>query len=111
MLTLALILFAIAALGGATMAVIHFRGNNPPLPLAALHGLLAASALVLLLLAVLQGVPEASVPSLVLFVIAALGGFFLLSIHLRKQRLPSPVVLIHGGVAVLAFLILLFSML
>jgi hypothetical protein len=111
MLTLAIVLFAVAAVGGATMAIIHFRGNNPPLPLAALHGVLAATALVILLLAVLQGVPGASMPSLILFVIAALGGFFLLSVHLRKQRLPSPVVLIHGGVAVLAFLILLFSVL
>lgn len=111
MLTLAIVLFAVAAAGGAAMAVIHFRGNNPPMPLAALHGALAATALVILLLAVLQGVPGASTPSLILFVIAAVGGFFLLSLHLRKQRLPSPVVLIHGGVAVLAFLTLLFSVL
>jgi uncharacterized membrane protein len=50
MLTLAIVLFAVAAVGGATMAIIHFRGNNPQLPLAALHGVLAATALANLLL-------------------------------------------------------------
>ena len=42
-----------------------------------------------------------------LFVVAALGGFFLVSYHLRGQRLPSPVVVIHALVAVAAFLLLL----
>jgi hypothetical protein len=45
--------------------------------------------------------------ALVIFVIAALGGFYLFSFHLRSQVLPSPVVLIHGGAAVLAFVLLL----
>jgi hypothetical protein len=40
-------------------------------------------------------------------VIAALGGFYLFSFHLRSQMLPSAVVLIHGGAAVLAFVLLL----
>ena len=42
-----------------------------------------------------------------LFVIAALGGFYLFSHQLRERRLPSGVVLIHGGAAVAAFLLLL----
>ena len=38
--------------------------------------------------------------------VAALGGFLLFAFHLQNKRLPSPVVLIHGAVAVAAFVLL-----
>ena len=110
MLLWATILFAIAALGGATLSTLHFRGRTPlPMPLALLHGLLAASALVLLVVAALTlpGFGGLGLAALVIFVIAALGGFYMFSFHLRGQPLPSPVVLIHGGAAVLGFVLLL----
>lgn len=109
MLTVAAVLFAIAALGGLTMAYIHFKQNrNPPGALAALHGILGASGLLVLLWAVMQsGAAGAIAWALGLFVAAALGGFYLVSFHIRGLRLPSPVVLIHGAVAVVAFLLLL----
>jgi len=47
------------------------------------------------------------IASLGLFVVAALGGFALFSFHLRRQPLPTPVVFIHGLVAVVAFVLLL----
>ena len=90
------------------VAIMHFRGKDRPFPLAILHGLLAASGLVLLLLAVTGGAaPENAKLALILFVVAALGGFLRFAYHLQKKRLPSAVVVIHGGVAVAAFLILL----
>ena len=109
MLITAAVLFAIAALGGLAMAYIHFKQDrNPPGALAALHGILAATALVILLWAVVQtGAGGWVAWALGLFVVAALGGFFLVSYHIRKQRLPSPVVVIHALVAVTAFLLLL----
>lgn len=113
MLTWATILFALAALGGATLATLHFRGRTPlPMPLALLHGALAATALVLLVLAAMQpGFGGLGMLALVIFVLAALGGFYLFSFQLRGQPLPSPVVLIHGGAAVLAFVLLLIFLL
>ena len=55
MIQLSLILFAIAAVGGLAMAVMHIRGFSPPKPvLAGLHGLFAASGLVVLLLALIE---------------------------------------------------------
>ena len=49
---LAAVLFAFAALGGLTMAVIRFSTKrNPPAWLAMLHGLLAASGLTLVVYA------------------------------------------------------------
>jgi len=109
MLIVAAVLFALAAVGGLAMAFIHFKHDrNPPGALAAVHGVAAATALVILLWAVVQtGAGGAVAWALGLFVAAALGGFFLVSFHVRKRRLPSPVVVIHALVAVAAFLLLL----
>ena len=41
-----------------------------------------------------------------LFVVAALGGLYLVSHHMRQKPLPNGVVVIHGLVAVIAFLVL-----
>lgn len=110
--SIAVVLFAIAALGGLVLALQHFRKANLALPLAVVHGLVAASGLVLLLLAVLGGTASGTAPiALVLFVVAALGGFFLFSHHLRSKPLPTPVVVIHALVAVVAFLLLLVGLL
>ncbi|HKE93624.1 MAG TPA: hypothetical protein VKB34_04895 [Povalibacter sp.] len=109
MFNTALILFAIAALGGLTMAVMHFRGKTPPpLALAVLHGILAACGLVILLLAVMKiGMGGAPGIALGLFLVAALGGFTLLSFHLRGRALPNGLVIGHGLLAVAGFLVLL----
>lgn len=109
----AAILFAIAALGGLTMAWFHFaRDRNPPNAIAALHGVFAAVGLLVLIWAVIEmGATTAQGWALGLFVLAALGGFFLLSFDLRGRRLPSPVVVIHALVAVIAFVTLLVGIL
>ena len=101
---LAAVLFAIAALGGLTLATLHFMGKPRPLPLALLHLLLAATALVPLLRAVLADSSNmvANVAAGIL-VVVALGGLFLLSFRLRSLPLPTPVVLIHGSAAVVGF--------
>lgn len=109
MLDIALILFAIAAVGGATMAVLHFRGRaQPPVLLATVHGLLAASGLVALLLAVVRdGLGGLATVALGLFLVAALGGFGLLSFHIRRRAQPGGLIVGHGLLAVAGFLVLL----
>lgn len=79
MLMMAAGLFLIAALGGVTMAVMHFRGESPPpRALAVSHG------------------------------VFALGGFTIaLGFHWRGRMLPSSLVAGHGLLAVIAFLLLL----
>jgi hypothetical protein len=105
----AAILFAIAAAGGLVMAYMHFKQDrNPPGALAALHGVLAASGLLVLIWGALQfGVGAYLAWALGLFVVAALGGFFLLSVYLRGKRFPSAAVVAHALLAVVAFLLLL----
>jgi hypothetical protein len=109
MYSLPIVLFAIAALAGATMAVMHFKGTSPPRPVfAVLHGVFAASGLVVLLLTLLK-VGFGGTPGIALGVLtlAALGGFALLSVHLRGKALPSGLVVGHGLLAVAGFVVLL----
>lgn len=109
MLIVSAVLFALAALGGLTMAYIYFtKDRNPPFALAALHGVAAATALVILLWAVLRAGSGGLVAwALGLFVVAALAGFFLFSYHMRGKTLPGPGVIAHAAVAVTAFVLLL----
>ncbi len=110
MLLIAVGLFAIAAVGGLILATLHFKKKNLPLPLALTHGLFGAAGLVTVLLFVLRtGTSSKAAIALALFVVAALGGFYLFSFHLRKKALPSTVVVIHALVAVSAFAILLMA--
>jgi hypothetical protein len=108
-MTIALVLFAVAALGGLTMAVIRFRGaERPPTGLAVLHGALAAAGIIVLIVGMTQaGVPGQARTALVFFIVAALGGFYLFAQHMQRKALPIPVILIHALVAVIGFVILL----
>jgi hypothetical protein len=109
MFKVAIVLFAVAAVIGLYMAIGHFRGRTPPkLAVALLHGLFAASGLVVLLLGVMQaGMGGKPAIALGLFLVAALGGFTLLSFHLRGRALPNGLVIGHALLAVLGFLTLL----
>jgi hypothetical protein len=108
-MTIALVLFAIAALGGVTMAVIRFRGaERPPTGLALLHGAFAAAGIIVLIVAMLSTPnPAQARTALVLFIVAALGGFYLFAQHVQKRALPIPIILVHALIAVIGFLILL----
>jgi hypothetical protein len=108
MLTVTIVLFLVAALGGLLMATGIFKGTQPKVPLAVGHGALAATALVLaLLLTVAHGAAPILKYGIAVLVLAALGGFFLLSFHLRGKPHPRAVVVLHallavGGVGCLA---------
>jgi hypothetical protein len=107
MLTYAILVFAIAAVGGLVLAASVLRGKLAPWALSVVHALLGATGLILLVLVVLGGAAsERATAALGLLVVAALGGFYLASIHLRKQVAPRMVVFIHAGVAVVGFLTL-----
>ena len=109
MFNYAVLLIALAAVFGLYMAIQHFKGRTPPKAgVAILHGLLAVSGVVVLLLGVMEiGFGTAHTWALVLFGAAALGGLYLVSHHMRQRPLPNGVIVIHGLVAVIAFLVLL----
>src|SRR5213079_480906 len=110
-MNVAAILFAVAAVTGIAIAFIRLSGRDlPPIGLAILHGLFAASGLVALtIVAVAPGAAQWARISLGIFVVAALGGFVLFSFHLRRRALPVPIIAIHGFVAVIAFVVLLVA--
>lgn len=110
-MTVAAILFAIAAVGGVIMAAMRFGGRElPPMALAVVHGLFAAAGLVTLILAVAGARASwAAIAAVVGFLVAALGGFLLFAHHLRRQALPINYVVIHGAGAVISFVILLVA--
>ncbi len=108
MLTYAVIIFAIGALGGLALASYVLRGRLAPWALSLLHAALGALGLLLVIYAALStGISRAALTALVILIIAALGGFYLASIHLRNEVAPKAVVFVHAGIAVIGFLTLL----
>jgi hypothetical protein len=101
--------FAVGALGGVVLASSVLRGQLAPWALSLLHAALGATGLVLTALVLLGhdgGAPPHTGLALLLLAIAALGGLFLASFHMRQQPGPKPVVLIHASVAVVGFALL-----
>jgi hypothetical protein len=122
MFTLSAVLFALAALGGVTLAVLHFRAHgktHPPTSLAMLHGLVAALGVIFLIIGIAAtadgfsaGFSSRAILALVLFVLAALGGAYMFfGRHLRGAPLPTPVVVIHALAALAGFVLLLVYLL
>ncbi len=106
MLTYAVIVFGLAALGGLVLASSVLRGRLAPWPASLLHAALGAVGLVLLFLAVQDGAGNRVFYSRIILAIAALGGFYLASVHLKKEVAPGGLVMVHAGAAVIGFLLL-----
>ena len=105
-------LLAVSAAGGLTMAGIRFTGKpHPPTWLAMLHGFLSAAALTLLIYAYFTvGLPEMAQLALLLFLVAAVGGAFMnLNFHQKMLPLPKWLVLVHAGIAVCGFVLLVIA--
>ncbi len=112
MLTYLILVLAIAAVGGIFLATKVFSGQLAPWPLSIVHALLGATGLIMLIMVILEGSGDGRLSAaLGLLVIAALGGFYLASIHAKGTVAPKNVVIIHAGVAVAGFLTLLSVML
>lgn len=108
MLTYAVIVFAIGALGGLLLASYVLRGRLAPWGVSLPHaGLGAIGLLLVIYAAVTAGISQTAMWALIILVVAALGGFYLASIHLRGTVAPKAVVFVHAGVAVIGFLTLL----
>src|SRR4051794_22658960 len=90
MLFSSVILFAVAALGGLVLGVLGLRQRDLPMWLSLIHGVVAAAGLITLIIGVVQGnVGLLPIIALILFLIAAFGGFVLFSYHLRGKTHPK----------------------
>lgn len=114
MLRTAAILFAVAALGGLTMATLRVLGTpRPPDWMAMGHGLLAAAGLTLALYAAfVLGIPPLAKFAVGVLVVAAIGGASLnLMFHAKQSPLPITLVLAHASIAAIGFAALLICLL
>ncbi len=71
------------------------------------HGLLVATALGLFIYYAVNNPDNYPKASLILFIVAALGGFILFANDMRKKPGPVALVAVHAIVAVVAFVLLL----
>lgn len=100
-------LFALAAVFGVINVVRIVVADRAPRATVYIHGSLAAVALVLLLVYAFLHSQAAPIVALILFVIAALGGFVLFGIDLATKKPPKWFGFVHGAVAVAGFIFLL----
>lgn len=107
---LIIVLFGTAAIIGVTLLLKVVKNEATSKPAVFAHGGLAALGLVLLFIYYLNSPAGLLVP-LVLFVLAAFGGFVLFFKDWTKQVIPNSVAFIHAGVAVAGFILLLLAVL
>ena len=109
MLTIAIIFFAVAAVFGIVNLVSILTNKATMKPSVYIHGVLAATGLVLLIIYAVQEASKNVTLSILLFIVAAIGGFILFGRDLMKKAGPKWLALVHGLVAVISFIILLVA--
>ncbi|MBI3929002.1 MAG: hypothetical protein HY319_25895 [Armatimonadetes bacterium] len=98
--------FSLAALIGLYLLSLVLRERETPKGVAIIHGLMAATGILLLVIYIVGPGPD-PVASLVLFVMAALGGAYMLVRDLSGHKPPKWMALGHGLTAVSGYVFLL----
>ncbi len=106
MLITSIVLFALAAVSGVTILIPLLTGKPIIKPVSVIHGIFAASALIILIIFSINYNDDFPILSIILFVAAAIGGFILFVRDLNNKQGPKVLALIHAAAAVIAFLIL-----
>jgi hypothetical protein len=107
MLYVTIVLFAITAMFGVRILIGVLSNKKAPRPVVYSHGLFAATSLVLLIVYAFQNPANYPKVSIILFVLAALGGFYMFYHDINDKPLPKPVPFIHALIAVSGFIVLL----
>ena len=102
----AIALFALAAILGMYLISFVLQSKETPKAFAFIHGLFAATALVLLIVHTVNTNVDL-IEAIVLFVIAALGGFIMIIRDLTGKSVPKSLAVVHGLLAVSGFIFLL----
>ncbi len=106
MLLTAIILFLIAAGFGAVVLVSILQDKPTPKLFVYTHGSIAAIALLIVIYYVLEHLDHAPITSLILFLIAAVGGFSLFFIDFKGKKIPKWLALVHPLIAICGVLAL-----
>jgi hypothetical protein len=104
-------LFALSAVLGLTILVKWLTKKEASKGVIYSHGIVAATALVLLVVYAIQNPENFPKTSIVLFVISALGGFYMFIRDLQKKTSPLAIAFIHALLAVTGLITLLLFVL
>ncbi|MGE5693411.1 MAG: hypothetical protein ACM3YF_06485 [Candidatus Zixiibacteriota bacterium] len=107
MLIFAIALFVLAAVFGLFALLAILKNQPTPKPAVFAHGAIAAIALILVIAYTVGAVGPAPMASMILFIIAALGGFALFTLDWQKKPIPKPLAFIHPIAAVIALILLI----
>lgn len=107
MLIFAIALFILAAVFGLFALLAILKNQPTPKPAVFAHGAIAAIALILVIAYSVGSTGPSPMASLVIFIIAALGGFFLFALDWQKKPIPKPLALVHPIAAVIALILLI----
>lgn len=108
MLITAIILFIIAAIFGLIVLTAILKDKPTPKAAVFTHGPIAAIALIIVIIyAVMGHMHPLLITSIVLFVLAALGGLTLFTIDMRKKPIPKLLAVLHPILAVIALITLI----
>ncbi|STX51296.1 Uncharacterised protein [Legionella busanensis] len=106
MLILATIFFILAAVLGIYLITYMFQDKTTPKGVVMIHGSLAAIGIVLLILYLFSS-RSSPVISLILFILAAIGGFYIVWRDIMLKPVPKFLVVGHGLIAIIAFICLI----
>jgi hypothetical protein len=98
--------FALAAILGLILISHVLRSKETPKGIMVFHGLFAATGLGLMIYYIMGNSPGPT-EALVLFIVAALGGFIMVARDLRGKSIPKWLAVVHGLAAVTGFVLLL----
>jgi RsiW-degrading membrane proteinase PrsW (M82 family) len=98
--------FSLGALIGIYLLSLILKGKQTPKAAALVHGLFVVAAVIMLIAYVDDNSPS-PIESLILFILAALGGIVLIFRDLTGRSLPRWLVVGHGLVAIVGFIFLL----
>lgn len=107
MLLTTIILFAIAAVLGAVLITKVLKDKETPKAVVYSHGAAAAIALILLIITYINQGDSLLMISILIFVVAALGGFVMFSRDISQKEIPKWLAVVHALAAVSAFILLL----
>lgn len=109
MLLTTIILFALAAVLGLVLINKVFKEEETPKAVVYSHGGAAALGLILLIIAYMNQGDSMLMTSLLIFVVAALGGFVMFGRDISQQPIPKWLSVVHALAAVAGFILLLIA--
>lgn len=104
MVITAIILIGLAILIGAYLLKYVLKEKHPPKAIVMTHGAFAIlGILVLLIYALTTEEHHKHWDSFVIFSVAAIGGFYMVSRDIRHKSVPKWVAIVHAGIALFGF--------